>query len=110
MLQSTKTILMLTCINLLKNKFNRHDSDLYWQTSIKDTIDWFTFLTIMEHTANLMKINKGLITSFLKAFAMFELRLIGDKEHLGVIAIKCINCKKEIGLFLGILTFEEMIT
>ena len=41
---------------------------------------------------------------------MFELHLIGDKEHLGVIAIRCINCKKTTGLFLGTSTFEEMTT
>ena len=37
-----------------KKKFNFHDSDAYWPTSIKDTIKWFPFLTIMEHTANMM--------------------------------------------------------
>ena len=57
-----------------------------------------------------MKTNKGLILSFSKVFTMFELRLIGDKEHLNVIAIRCINCKKETGLFVGSSTFEEMIT
>ena len=41
---------------------------------------------------------------------MLELRLMGDKEHLGVIDTRCINCKKEPGLFLGTSTFEEMIT
>ena len=38
-----------------------------------------------------MKKNKGLINSLLKVFALFELRLIGNKEHLGVIDIRCIN-------------------
>ena len=56
------------------NKFNFHDSDEYWPTSIKDTIQWFTFLTIMEHTENIMGTNNGLISSLLKLFAMFELR------------------------------------
>ena len=64
----------------------------------------------MEHTANLMKTNKGIISSLLKVFAMFELCLIGDKEHLSVIAIRSINCKKETGLLLIDSTFEEMIT
>ena len=54
----------------------------------------------MERTANIMNINKGIMTSLLKVFAMFELRLIGDKEKLDVIAIRCINCKKETGLYL----------
>ena len=43
------------------NKFDFHDSESYWPTSIKDTIDWFTFLAIMEHTENIIKTNKGLI-------------------------------------------------
>ena len=70
---------------------NRHDSNLYWSTSIKDTIQWFPFLAIMEHTANIINPNKGIIPSLLKAFAMFELRLIGDKEKLDAIDIRCIN-------------------
>ena len=52
-------------------KIGRLDSDLYWPTSIKDTIQWFPFLAVMEHTANILKPNKGLITSLLKVFYMF---------------------------------------
>ena len=81
MLDSTKGTLILTCINLLKKKeIKRHDSDLYWPTLIKDTIQWFPFPTIMEHTTNIIKSNKGIIPSLLKVFSMFELRLIGDKS------------------------------
>ena len=109
MLQITKEILMLTYINLLK-KINRHDSDLYWPTSIKDIIEWFPFLPIMEHTINIIETNKGRNASLLKSFAMFEFRLIGDIEKLDVIAIKCIHFKKETGLYLQNSTFEEMIT
>ena len=61
---------MLTCINLLGGG-NRHDSDFYLPTSIKDKIEWFPFLAIMEHNANIMKINKGIIPSLLKGFAVF---------------------------------------
>ena len=32
---------------------------------------------------------------------MFELRLIDDRYKLGAIAMRCINCKKETGLYLG---------
>ena len=46
-----------------KKEIYRHDSDLYWKTSIKDTIQWFPFLSIMEHTANIINPNKGLIPS-----------------------------------------------
>ena len=41
---------------------------------------------------------------------MFELRLIGDKEKVDVIAIRCINSKKETGLYMKKYKFEEMIT
>ena len=78
-----------------KNKFNRVDSDDCWPTTIKKTIQWFPLLNIMEHTSNKMKENNGLISSLLKMFVMFEIRLsYGDKE-LDVLSIKCINCKRE---------------
>ena len=52
----------------------------------------------MEHTANEMKEHNGLISSLLKMFDMFQIRLsYGDKE-LDVLSIKCINCKIETGL------------
>ena len=41
---------------------------------------------------------------------MFELHLIGDKEKLEVIAIICINYKRDTGLYLQNSIFEEMIT
>ena len=72
----------------------RHDSNLYWPTSIKDTIQWFIFLSIMEHTANIRNPNKGIIPSLLKFFSMFELRLIDNIDKVEAIVIRCINCKK----------------
>ena len=83
---------------------------MYWPTTIKDTIQWFHFLTIMEQTANILNPNKGIITSLLKVLAMFELRLIDDKDKSDAIYIRCINFKKATGLFLRNSTFEEMIT
>ena len=59
-----------------KKKFNRVDSDKHWPASIKNKILWFPFITIMEHTANKIQENKGLISSLLKMFAMFEIHLI----------------------------------
>ena len=64
----------------------------------------------MEHTANIMRKNKGVISSLLKVFSIFELHLIEDREKLDVIDKRFINCKKETGLFLINLTFEEIIT
>ena len=73
-----------------KKEINRHDSNLYRPTTIKDIIQWFTFLTIMEHTASIIKPNKGIITSLLRVFAIFVLRLIDDKYKLDAIDIKYI--------------------
>ena len=55
-------------------KIDRHDTDLYWPTTIKDTIQWVNFLTIMEHTANILNPKQGIITLLLKVYFMFELR------------------------------------
>ena len=41
---------------------------------------------------------------------MVELRLIGDRDKLEAIGIRCINCKEEMDLYLGTSTLEEMIT
>ena len=43
------------------NKFDRVDSDDHWPTSIKKKIQWFPFLTIMEHTANKMQESNPLL-------------------------------------------------
>ena len=46
----------LTFINpLKKKKIHRFDSDEHWPTSIKETIKWFTFPNIMEHSAQKTK-------------------------------------------------------
>ena len=34
-----------------KNKIHRVDSGEHWPPSIKETINWFPFITIMEHAA-----------------------------------------------------------
>ena len=58
-----------------KKKFNCVDSDEHRPTSIKNKIQWFPFITIMEHTENKIKENNGLISSLLKMFAMVEIYL-----------------------------------
>ena len=93
-----------------KIKIDCHDSKLYWPTTIEDTMQWFTFISITEHTANILNPKQGLITSLIRVFSMFELHLIDDEEKLEAIAIRCINCKKETGFFLRTSTFKEMIT
>ena len=83
-----------------KKEIDRHDSDLYWPTTIEDTIKYFPFITIMEHTANILNLNKGIITSLLKVFAMFELLLVDDRDKVENIYIRCNNCQKETSLYL----------
>ena len=71
---------------------------------------WFPFIIIKEHNSNILKPKQVLITWLFKVFAMFELRLINCGDKLEAIAIRCINCKKGLGLYLGTSTLEEMIT
>ena len=45
-----------------KKKLHLVGSVDYWSKSIKETIHWFPFLTIMKHTANITENNNGLIS------------------------------------------------
>ena len=96
-----------------KNKIHCVDSDEHWPTSIKKKIQCFPFLTIMEHTANKMKENNGLISSLLSMFFMFEIRLSYGDKKLDVVSIKCINYKRETCLDSKTnlsLVYDEIIT
>ena len=68
-----------------KKEIDHHDSNLYWSTSIKYTIQWFPFLSIIEHTAKIQEPNKGLIPSLLKVFDMFKLCLIDEIDKMEAI-------------------------
>ena len=63
-----------------KKDIDHHDSESYWPTSNKETIQWFPFITVIEHTSNIINPNKGLITLLLKVFSMFQFRLFYDKH------------------------------
>ena len=78
-----------------KREFNYVDNDEHWPTSIKKKIQRLMFLTIMEHTANNMRGNNGLISSLLKLFSMFDICLSYGDKALDAISIKCIDCKIE---------------
>ena len=56
-------------------KFNFVDTDEHWPISTKKKFQWFSFLTIMVHTANKTRENNGPISSLLNMFAMFDIRL-----------------------------------
>ena len=82
-----------------KKKLNHHDSDEFCPTSIKDTIKWFTFLTIMKHTANIMKKNKGLILSLLNTCSsprrpLRSHSLICSEKYLFIAGIERIRDKE----------------
>ena len=87
------------CINPpKKKKFNCVDNHKHWPASTKETIKWFHFITIMEHTTNKKQDDKGLISPLLKMFSMFEIRLSFGDEYLDALSIRCINCKRKKGL------------
>ena len=111
MLQSTNKNIDANLYKPSKKKLHCVDSGDYWPTSIKETIQRSTFLTIMEYTANIMEKNE-VISSLLRMFAMFEIRLSYKKVILDVIYLKCINCKRETGLDLktSSLIFDEITT
>ena len=40
---------------------------------------------------------------------MFGLRLIYGRDKVDAISIRCVNCKKEAGLYLGTSTLEKWL-
>ena len=81
-----------------KKKMNRIGDHEHWPASIKSTCQWFTFHAIMEYTGNIMQDDTHIISSLLKMFSMFKIRLsYGDKD-LDTLCLKCIHCYKETRL------------
>ena len=64
----------------------------------QSTCQWFPFHAIMEHTGNIMQYYMHLISSLLKMFSVFEIRLSYGEKYLDTLCLKCIHCKKETGL------------
>ena len=58
MLQGIKKIDANVYKHSYKNEIDRHDIESYRPISIKDTINLFPFITIIEHTENTLKPNK----------------------------------------------------
>ena len=59
----------------------------------------------MDNTAGIIETDILLITSLLKFFVMFQMRLFyyehNEEDHVvGAISIKCSNCDRSTGLFL----------
>ena len=53
----------------------------YWPTIIKEVINWFPFLNIMEYTTYKIDNEITLLPSLLKMFSMFQMSFWYDKEH-----------------------------
>ena len=82
----------------LQKKINRKDEFKHWPEFIKSTMQWFTFLEIMEYTGNDIKNDTPLTSSLLKMFSMFEIILSVGDVNQDEFSLKCINCKISIGL------------
>ena len=82
-----------------KKIINRIADHEHWPASIKSTIQWFPFHTIMEHTGNIMQDDTHLISSLLNMFSMFGICLSYGEKDLDNFCLKCINCFKKTGLY-----------
>ena len=51
----------------------------------------------MEHTGNVMQDDTHLISSLLKIFSVFEIRLSYGEKDLDTFCLNCIHYKKETG-------------
>ena len=80
-----------------KKKIIRHADHDHWPASIKSTCRWFPFHAIMKYTGNIMQYDTHLMSSLLKMFLMFKIRLSYGDKYLDNLCLKCINCKKETG-------------
>ena len=80
--------------------------------SIKTTIEWFSFLDIMEYTGNDMISDIPLTTSLLKVFSMFEISMTVGDVHVDAVTLMCINCKRKTHLQpkYGMEFYDKMIT
>ena len=57
-----------------KKEIDLHGSMTYWLTIIKEVINWFNFLNVMEYTAYKIDNEITLLPSLLKMFSMFQMR------------------------------------
>ena len=78
-----------------KKKINRHADHDHWPVSIKSTCQWFPFHSIMGYTGNIIQDDTHLLSSLLKMFSMFEIRLSCGDNDLDTLFLKFINFKKK---------------
>ena len=82
-----------------KKEIDRHDNMNYWKIIIKEIINWFPFLNIMEYTSDRIETGIILLPPLLNFFSMFPMRFWYDKEPVDqndvkVIARRCSICGK----------------
>ena len=80
---------------------DNHDSQSYRPTSIIEEIQWFPFLTIMEHTTDNIENYITLLPLLLKLFTIFNMRMWYDNENLEEnvldnIGIRCSNSERNL--------------
>ena len=68
------------------------------QIQLKIKFGGFLFLPLWNIPQIKKQENKGGVSSLLKMFAMFKIRLSFGDKYLETFYIKCINCKTETGL------------
>ena len=87
-----------------KKEIDHHGRKVYWPIITKETIQWFPFQSIVDHTEGIIETYISLIPSLLKGFAMYQMPLFYYKHNkednvVEAIAIKCSNCDISTGLF-----------
>ena len=80
-----------------------------------EDVQWFTFQSIVLHTANIINSPEDHLKSLLKVFSMFMIRIWYDetmynKNYPYAIGIKCINFGKTIVCLLDNKTVKNFIT
>ena len=89
----------------------------YWPTIIKEVINWFPFLDIMDYTVDKIQNEITLLTTFLKQISMSQMCFCYNKEpdeknDVKIIAIRCIHCGRETGLSMKNINtnYKDIIT
>ena len=100
-----------------KKEIYRHIIIDYWSKIIKEGINWFYFLNIMEFTSYTIKNEIELLMSLLNMCSMFQMRCWYNKGHFDKnrvknISIRCSNCGKETGLSMKNINtnYKDIIT
>ena len=88
---------------------------MYWPIKIKYTIQWFPFLSILEHNASNSEADISLLPSLLIVFEMIQMCLLyyehnEEDNFMEAIAIKCTNFQRSTGLYLKDKIVEEMFS